>query len=237
MIQFLGIGAQKAGTTWLYEKLRIHPDIDFPAGKEVHFWNSNRQHGIEWYRSLFSSKEFDGKFCGEITPAYSILPCDSIRECYRNFPDLKLIYLLRNPIERAWSSARMALERAEMEMHEASDQWFIDHFNSQGSQKRGDYASCLQNWLQIYPQQQLFVGFFEELASTPEGLLRRCFQHIGVGEERYDWSVDLKKPVFGGHSAQVPMQLRTVLEEIYRPQIDSLEKYLGVGLSTWSSDG
>lgn len=39
MLDFLGIGAQKAGTTWLYEKLRLHPDIAFPAGKEVHFWD------------------------------------------------------------------------------------------------------------------------------------------------------------------------------------------------------
>jgi len=74
MIEFLGIGAQKAGTSWLYEKMSLHPHLAFPGGKEVHFWDKKIKLGIEWYRSRFSGHKFDGKVCGEITPAYSILP-------------------------------------------------------------------------------------------------------------------------------------------------------------------
>lgn len=113
--------------------------------------------GIDWYRSLFSGQKFDRKVCGEITPTYSILPIETIRECHANFPDLKLIYLLRNPIDRAWSSANMALTKSEMEIHEASAQWFIDHFKSRGSLMRGDYESCLRNWLACYTRENLLV--------------------------------------------------------------------------------
>lgn len=232
MIAFLGIGAQKAGTSWLHEKMSLHPNVAFPGGKELHFWDKKSTLGIEWYRSLFSGQEFDGKICGEITPAYSALPIETIRECHANFPDLRLIYLLRNPIDRAWSSAKMALGRAEMSIHEASDQWFIDHFKSRGSQLRGDYETCIRNWLSCYRPEQLLVCFFEELVRTPEVFLKKCFQHIGVSTDSYDWSMDFKEPVHRGMPGGIPPNLRIVLEEIYRPKIESLQEYLGMKLES-----
>jgi len=233
MIDFLGIGAQKAGTTWLCEMLRNHPDIAFPAGKEVHFWDKKRTRGIEWYRSLFSIPELTGKMCGEFTPAYSVLPIETIRECRADFPDVKLIYLLRNPIDRAWSSARMELGWAKMSIHETSDQWFIDHFKSQGSLMRGDYETCLRNWLECYPRDQLLVGFFDELARNPVALLKSCFEHVGAREESFDWSADFKEPVLKSPVAEIPPKLRSVLEDIYRPKIKSLQEYLGMNLEGW----
>ena len=144
MLQFLGIGAQKAGTTWLFSMLSRHPDLSFPAGKEIHFWDQQHDRGIDWYRNLFASDT--QRLEGEITPAYAILAPELIRDCHAHFPHVRLIYLIRNPIERAWSSALMALTRAEMTLPEASDQWFIDHFNSAGSRARGDYAGCIAAW-------------------------------------------------------------------------------------------
>lgn len=233
MLSFLGIGAQKAGTSWLYEKMRLHPDIAFPGGKEVHFWDEYSARGIEWYHSLFAGPGLEGKICGDVTPAYAILPIEKIRECHAVFPDLKLIYLLRNPIDRAWSSAKMALVRAEMEISEASDQWFIDHFKSRGSLLRGDYETCLRNWLECYPREQMLVCFFEDILAETEALLKKCFRHLGVHEDLYDWSADLKEPVRRGIQADIPPNLRSVLEEIYKPKIESLEEYLGVNLAAW----
>jgi hypothetical protein len=61
-----------------------------------------------------------------------------MRQVHARFPDARLIYLIRNPIERAWSSALMALRGAEFAFDEASDAWFIDHFHSRGSLSRGN---------------------------------------------------------------------------------------------------
>jgi hypothetical protein len=233
MLDFLGIGAQKAGTTWLYEMLRLHPDIAFPAGKEVHFWDRRHSCGIDWYKSLFYPKDSRSAKTGEITPAYAILPEVKIRECREHFPDLKLIYLIRNPIERAWSSAKMALKRAEMEIHEASDQWFIDHFHSQGSMVRGDYESCLRNWYATYPKDQLLVCLFDELQQDPASLLRRCFQHVGVIEGNYAWPADLDTKVFPTADHALPQKLRAALYSIYEDKIVSLANFLGRDLSHW----
>jgi len=233
MLDFLGIGGQKAGTTWLYEMLRLHPDIAFPAGKEVHFWDQQYWRGIDWYQSLFIGGEQSNRATGEITPAYAIMPKDRIRECREHFPDLKLIYLIRNPIERAWSSAKMALKRAEMEIHEASDQWFLDHFLSQGSMLRGDYERCLRNWSEVYPDDQLLVGLFDELQQDPASLLRRCFHHIGVSEDNYPWPTDLQTKIFPTAAHPLPQQLRTELQGLYIDKIASLETLLGRNLSHW----
>lgn len=232
-LKFLGIGAQKSGTTWLYEKLRLHPDIAFPASKEVHFWDKRYALGIDWYKSLFSAPELELKYCGEITPAYAILPPELIRECRAHFADVRLIYLLRNPIDRAWSNAKMALARVEMDISEASDQWFMDHFRSRGSLLRGDHEQCLRNWLSVYPANQLLVCFWEELRDTPDILLHRCLRHLGVDEAAYDWSADLTEKVFPTFEHTISDRLRLHLQRMYQPKIKSLEELLEVNLSHW----
>src|SRR5687768_4600323 len=113
MIHFIGIGAQKAGTTWLYEQLRKHPDIRFPAGKEVHFWDANLGRGEAWWLALFPDTAA-GVREGEITPAYAILDRELIGRVRAIAPQVRIFFSLRNPIARAWSSALMALARAEM---------------------------------------------------------------------------------------------------------------------------
>lgn len=233
MINFLGIGAQKAGTTWLFEKLRLHPNVAFPAGKEVHFWDSGIAKGVEWYCSHFSTPDLQDKVCGEITPAYAILPPTIIQECYMHFPDVKLIYMLRNPIDRAWSSAKMALARAEMQMHEASDHWFLDHFLSSGSRMRGHYARCIANWIGAYPKEQLHLCFFEDMVASPADLLKGCFRHIGVDDSQYDWSNDLSTKVSKSLDHGLPDRLRCELEKIYLPEIAELERMLDIKLSAW----
>lgn len=102
MLNFLGIGAQKCGTTWLFELLSLHPQVRFPAGKEVHFWDGQRERGVDWYEGLFEGQP-PSVAVGEITPAYAILAPPIIAEVARAFPALRLIYLIRNPIDRAWS--------------------------------------------------------------------------------------------------------------------------------------
>jgi hypothetical protein len=233
MLSFLGIGAQKAGTTWLYEMLRRHPGLAFPAGKEVHFWDANRHLGLEWYRAQFADS--DGRKVGEITPAYAILPLDTIQEIYRFNPALRLLYIIRDPIQRAWSAALMAVGRAEMREEEASDQWFIDHFRSAGSMQRGDYEQCLRNWRRVFPTEQLLVVRYETIEEDPLGLLRACCRHLQVDEGWFQQAPPgrLRERVFAGHGTPIRPSLLPVLREIYRPKVQSLAAYLGADLSSW----
>lgn len=232
MLNFLCIGAQKSGTTWLYSVLREHDKIGFPAGKEVHFWNTKLYMGIEWYRNLFDIS--DGKIHGEITPAYSILPDNIVSIISSHFPDLRLIYIIRNPIQRAWSSAKMALQRAEMTLEEASDQWFLDHFYSRGSIFRGDYEKCIRNWRMFFPKESLLILRFELIVSQPEIFIKKCLLHLGVNSTISETMRNrLRDIVFKSQTGNLRNTLYDELIKIYKDKINSLSKYLNEDFSTW----
>jgi sulfotransferase family protein len=235
MLSFLGIGAQKCGTTWLYELLALHPMVRFPAGKEVHYWDSHRERGIDWYVGLFSGQA-ESAAVGEITPAYAILPPHVVEEIARTFPNLKLIYLLRNPIDRAWSSALMAMQRAELQIDEVSDQWFIDHFESRGSRARGDYETCIRNWRAVFPSDRLELIPYEEIRTRPFDIYLRCCAHLGV--ELHDTPqirAQARQIVFAGPGHPIRPTLRRYLEGRYRARVESLSSYLEMDLSMWLS--
>ena len=235
MLRFLGIGAQKAGTTWLFSMLSRHPALSFPAGKEIHFWDQQYDKGIDWYRSLFRSD--NPCLEGEITPAYAILAPERIRECHANFPHVRLIYLIRNPIERAWSAALMALKRAEMTLPEASDQWFIDHFNSAGSRARGDYAGCIATWTHVYPEDQLLIRPYEMLRDEPRQLLADICAHIGVAENPLTALDDgeLRRNVSPVEVERAPIRrsLLPYLRRLYAPGIAAISDLLGSDFRRW----
>ena len=236
MLDFLGIGAQKAGTTWVYENLKRHPNVRFPAGKEVHFWDQNRERGIDWWKELFEPG-VDHVKQGEFTPAYAMLDEPTIAEIGRHYPDVRLIYSLRNPIERAWSSAMMAIVRAEMLEPEASDQWFIDHFMSRGSRARGDYEQCLRKWWALFPREQMRIVFYEDIASKPRQLLEGLARHIGVDPAFFDrvpQEVLRRRELPGLDMPIRPSLFPTLLAE-YGPKIERLSKLLGRDLSHWKT--
>jgi hypothetical protein len=234
MIDFLGIGAQKAGTTWIYWHLSRHPQIAFPAGKEVHFWDQHRKNGVDWWLGLYTDDR-QGLKQGEITPAYATLDPATIREIGALLPDLRVFYSLRNPIARAWSSALMALERAEMTIDEASPVWFLDHFKSAGSRRRGDYVSCMANWREAIPEQQLLIILFDDIVAMPRTILATLCRHLEVQAEWFDAlpATDLAEPVFAGAGYDIPGPLLAFLRTMYRPMIGHLSEILKHDLSPW----
>jgi hypothetical protein len=235
LLKFLGIGAQKAGTTWLYYVLREHEKILFPAGKEVHFWDRHLAKGVEWYNALFQGNS--DQWMGEITPAYAILPNKIVAKIGHHFPDLRLIYIIRNPIQRAWSSAKMALKRAEMTFEEASDQWFIDHFRSQGSLSRGDYERCIRTWRQYFAAEQLLVIKFDLLKKKPDIFIQKCLVHLGLENAIPETLLPrLFDPVFETEKFVLRESLYSELISIYEEKIRSLEDYLMKDLSSWLED-
>lgn len=252
MLNFLGIGAQKSGTTWLYHHLARDPEIRFPGGKEIHFWDRYRPPGakgphpelvrqverqplrMDQYLALFQSKE---GIKGEITPSYALLETEVITEIARLNPALRIIYLIRNPVERAWSAALHALDRADLEYHEASDQWFLDHFHSSGSLGRGDYEGCLKRWRGVFPEEQILLELHDSLRDNPKELLRRCALHLGSSASFLEQTDpdDLKQPVYAGKRHPIRSALVPRLNAIYQPQIERLARYINQDISHWQA--
>jgi hypothetical protein len=236
MLRFLGIGAQKAGTTWLYELLRQHPEIGFPDGKESHHWTRREaardRAATERYLARFPDPH---RVEGEITPAYATLDDAGIACIRAAAPDLRLIFILRNPLERAWSAAFMVLRRLEMEPAEASDGWFETLLRSEASLQRGDYAETIRRWRRWFPGDALLILRFEALRDEPEPLINRCLRHIGVQEldPAALREMGSRRVIFTGAPQPPRPAIWAELQTLYQPRIAALEAVLGEDLSAW----
>ena len=104
---FLGVGVQKAGTTWLSENMRCHPEMYLPEEKELEFFSPKFDKGLKYYSDKF--KDSGAKFKGEISPNYCTLREEVIQYMQSLIPDAKIILLLSNPVERSWSAKIMKL--------------------------------------------------------------------------------------------------------------------------------
>jgi hypothetical protein len=231
VIGFLGIGAQKCGTSWLHHMLSTHPGISFPAGKEVHYWDELSHLGVEHYASWLDAG--DGKLHGDITPAYAVMDIQKIRGCHSSFPWLRMIYIIRNPIERAWSAACMDLAREGGCLAEVPDGRFADHVRSQGSLARGDYEMCLRNWREVFGHEQVLVLRFEDISAQPARMLNECCAHIGVEPSYGEGDPLLSKRVNPGRGVPLRPSLMPLLASLYAARIRSLEQYLQTDLAAW----
>ncbi len=133
-VNFLCVGAQKAGTSSFFDIIKYHPDITMPSVKEVHYFDidANYQKGIEWYQSFFPIT--NKKVIGECTPDYLLY--NSVPERIRDTlgDNVKLLFILRNPIERAYSQFNFHIMKgAEFRRDFLSviNSEPVDHVNSQ----------------------------------------------------------------------------------------------------------
>lgn len=232
---FLCIGAQKAGTSWLFRNCRPHPEI-FVGRKELHYFDQNFHWSLRAYAAHFAPGR--ERIKGEFTPAYSILDDEKIRFISRIMPDLRLILLLRHPVSRAWSQALMELvHRHQRPFENVSEAEFLEHFRSPLSVSRGDYAAMLDRWTRYFPEEQILLGFQEEMAGAPQVLMERVFRHLGVSTE-VDWNGFELYAVRGkGPGIPLPDRYREILEEIYAEPLERVSARLGGKVSHWRPMG
>ena len=250
MVDFLGIGVQKGGTTWLYHQLSRHPQVAFPAGKEIHFWDrAGARHVEQWLTLLEPPSRTDPAGrpirSGEITPAYASLPEETIRAIHAACPDVRLFISFRNPLERAWSASLMALVRAQMLAEEVSDQWFVDHFRSAASRRAGDYSAILERWLAVFPEEQLLPLVRDDIEACPVGILEAMADHLSIDPAGFAGfsAAELAErvvPVLTADQAFKAQQdlppresLVPVLKEMYAPEVARIAKLLGRDLKRW----
>ena len=157
---FLGIGVPKAGTTWLHNLLDTHPDAYVPQkAKEVRFFNRYYDLGLDWYEGFFPpDREADQyQAVGEITPHY--LYCE---ECPQRMAVLpvrpKLILMLRNPIDRAWSNY---LFRVRLDNYGGSFERFLDE--SPNVIQWGFYCQHIQRYQAHFEPDELLILLFDQV--------------------------------------------------------------------------
>jgi hypothetical protein len=229
---FLVISPPKTGSTWLAHHLRRHPQLHVPAIKEVKYFSCFlRWLDLNWYLDHFA--EGEGQVKGEASPSYAILPVERIRLIRRLMPDLKLIYLMREPIGRAWSHARhnhrhreVNLARCEAALDAVPEERWRENFTHDWPLASGDYLGQLRRWTSVFPREQLFVTFYERIASGPEALLRDLFAFLGV---RPDVALDgnpLNERILEGPAARLSPSLEGALHRLFHDRTRELAGFL-----------
>jgi hypothetical protein len=183
---FLIISPPKTGSTWLAANLRCHPDVFVPAAKEVRYFGPFFDWlDLNWYLAHFAPAA--GRVKGEASPSYALLPGPRLRLIRRLMPDVKVIFLMRDPVARAWSHAKHTWRYREANFAARGDvfdatteaQWRAN-FTHDWPLACGDYLGQLRRWLTVFPREQLYVGFYESIASDPHALLREVFAFLGI---------------------------------------------------------
>ena len=207
MPDFIIIGTQRGGTTSLYHYLSNHPQIAPASMKEVHFFDHNFQKGMAWYRAQFPSMiekylaRSGGQqtfVTGEASPYYLFHPHVPGRVA-KSVPNVKLIVLLRNPVDRAYShyhhevelkheklSFEEALAQEEARTHEEKARIAVEeHYHSYNHQHytylaRGIYVNQIQRWLDLFAKEQLLLIKSEDFYADPEAIFQQTLAFLKV---------------------------------------------------------
>lgn len=192
---FLGIGAQRCGTTWLDAQLRRHPAIYLPRDrKELHFFDTHYSKGLDWYRGFFQDAGPQARI-GEITPRYLYSPLAADRIA-RHLPKARLIAILRNPADRAYSQYGLLISQG---MRAASFEAVIEAHPD--LYYRGLYASQISRFTCAFPREQLLILIFEELMKAPLAGLAEVCRFLELDE--HGLSVEgVGRPVGGSRSSR-----------------------------------
>jgi hypothetical protein len=262
---FLCIGAQKAGTSWLDVMLRQNGQIFLPPMKEVHFFDflylpeyrpwirtsfqkQLRRHGERdgyedyfarlaalprrqdaWYAAIFDHPDAAGRVTGEITPAYSVLPEEGIARVRATNPAMKILFIVRDPVDRALSHLRMAANRRK---RRRIDLTFLEGEAPNllpAAIARSAYRENVVRWEAVFPPGQMLYLPFGTIRTEPARLLAEVEAFLEVAPQVYeglDTSVHKTRPV------EIAPPVLALLENRLRDERDWLAARFGADYAT-----
>jgi Sulfotransferase domain len=188
LLDFVVIGAQKSGTTTLHRHLSAHPALHLPAEKEADFFNHPERvaRGWDWYLEEFFPNAPEGARLGTVTPQYMCDPAVPARLAAR-CPDARLIAILRDPVERAFSHHRMNVRRGLVAADFEAEMGRLlpvpagaSPRPEDGTVERGEYGRILADFLKFFPRDRLLVLYTDDLERDPAACLTRIYDFLGI---------------------------------------------------------
>ncbi len=247
---FIIIGGQKCGTTSLYRYLVQHPDVYTALRKEIGFFNARFEHDLGWYRShfpgrleKFRAERIRGQrfLTGEADPAYILDPF-ALKAIKKTVPDVKIIILLRDPIDRAFShyqhSSRIGVEKLGFEEAIAAEdrrisaQWrkmiqgrpyhglTIYHF---AYLRTGHYGDQLEEVYRVFSPGQVLVLQSEAFFGDTQQQFERVLEFLDLPAAR----VDIGKKHNRGNYKALDGRLRDRLRNYFEPQLEKMRLFAG----------
>jgi hypothetical protein len=248
---FLIVGPQRTGTTWLFHNLKSHPEIFLPKEKELYYFSTlgmpnHRRFRFPYledylhamadtprstlkrnYDSLRKiGRLYSPRIRGEATASYAALPKEVIREIATLNPEIKAILMIRDPLERAWSHARKDLltegQRADDLQADA-----LARLLFKGEQRGlALYRTLIENWRSCLQPDHLFVGVFDSIASEPERLLAALHGFLEVASGKRYFGRLLRQRINPAPPATIPPEMGKLLREVLRHECEEYGELL-----------
>jgi len=238
---FVCIGAQRAGTSWLYEALKGHPEVYFPVGKEANVWcidpHTDEKSNIT-YRYCVSRLR-GGKHAhrvykaiGDISPSYATLGDAGIARLYKTFPDVKVLYIVRNPVLRAWSALHLSKSLGQFDVDSLDAQGVLKCFGVPSVAEHGCYAENLARWDRIagkFGGQPPKVFVYEELEKDPLSFICEVADYIGVSSSYFREVAfrSVKQKTLASGAPELDPDMLRLAAEFYREDARKLSERLG----------
>lgn len=214
-------------------------DVLTPKHPSKHLWEFHYLfypiQNDNWYQKLF--KPGKGKLKIDISPSCIRQPLERIEYIHKLMPNAKLLLALRNPIERTWSHAMQYFVRNhKRKLESISDEEFIRFFDAPNQFKNGCYVDIVHRWKEIYPSNQMYLYFFEDIVKRPDNLLNEICTFLGI-----DYDVNYFKKTanvpenYSGHR-EIPENLYHYLAKKYDAEIRKSQQHFGGYTDQWLID-
>jgi len=240
---FVGIGSMRCGSTWLYEVLKCHPDIQMSHCKEMDFFFMRQmlERDLCWYTAHFKP-ESGGEpkpIRGEISPRYARLKAWQVNRIAELLPDLRIILTLRHPIERAWSQTLFDFGRLQgRDIREVSLVELLRQLERARARLSADYSRTIRIWSKAFGKNALHVDLFDGLRDDPEGYVNGVLRHIGATTP---WTLPakfLKKKILATkslveHEREIPELVRWYIADQLLEPTERLNELLEGRVSSW----
>ena len=259
---FLCVGAQKAGTSWLYRQLERHPDFWMPPVKELHYFDQlNRTKQFHPPRCgderdvsfLENMKDLSGRFyldldnygrlfchkgpllSGDISPAYSTLSDEIIERVANHFPNLKIVFLARDPVERAWSQLSMGIRLGMITPFDATDaEEVIRNLLNPGVLVRSHPSKTVARWKRYVDPERLRVYFFDDLKENPAELRRSILLFLGGDPNKASDGIKPQENNDAGrHKLRLTAKVRDRVARFFEQELKACASELGGRAKNW----
>ena len=234
---FLVIGAKRCGTTSLYQHLPEHPCISKSPHDNMGFFNDNFHLGVNWYKSFFPTtftrnkikSKFGDFLAFDVTTKY-MEEESTANNVYQTKPNMKIIIILRNPVDRAYSQYHLSVRQtAERRSFEDVVEENMNRLNKESHEhykikpkfsakednylKKGLYALQLRYWLKIFPRENILIVSTEEFESNQQIIYNKIFEFLNISK----FEVKNTKKMQKGNYPPIKSETRNLLLDYFRP--------------------
>jgi hypothetical protein len=175
----------RCGSTWLYQVLKLHPDIRMSDRKEMDFFFLPQmlQHDLNWYEAHFkpNNGSESKRIRGEISPRYARLKAWQVNRIAELLPDLRILLTLRHPIERVWSQTLYDFGRLQTrDVRRVRSVEFLRQLERARNRFSSDYLRMIEVWSDAFGRQALHISLFDQLRADPQSYVNDILRHIGA---------------------------------------------------------